>query len=238
MSVEFVPTAVVDDLAARVLAARGSVNDTHGGSDLPDQAAYWETLFEANARAVLGALGRVQLPHGYVVRYRFYSRQGADLLVRPFVARESTDVTMIRELIDWHPAPDSVAPALRTQPNRDGDFLYRHFAFERSAAGYYEYWIAMQELWASARWIHSRVIATRDAFREIAEQPGWEIEREVEHFEPAVVTEDGQAQLAVLVFCPIERQAVTLHRIEIDADQTIRFVEAIGVARGPRGYLM
>jgi hypothetical protein len=238
MSVEFVPAAMVEDLAERVRAARGAVNDAQGGDDEPEGAAYWESLFEANANAVLGVLGRVKLPHGYVVRYRFYTRQGADLLVRPFVARDSTDVTMIRELIDWHPAPDSVAPMLRTQPNRDSDFLYRHFAFERTAAGYYEYWMAMQELWASARWIHSRVIATREEFAALAEQSGWQIEREVEHFEPAVVGDDTQAQLAVLVFCPLERQTVTLHRIEIGADQSIQFVEAIPVARGPRGYLM
>jgi hypothetical protein len=237
MSVEYVPAAVVKDLAERVAGARHTVNEQER-SDTGDEVAYWEHLFEANAAAVLDVLGRVQLPLGYVVRYRFFSRQGADLLVRPFVARGSTDVTVIRELIDWHPPPDSMAAAMRAHPNRDADFLYRHFTFERSPSGYYEYWIAMQELWGSARWIHSRVLASEADFSSIASQPGWQVEHEAENFQPAVVADDTQAQLAVMVFCPLERQAVVLHRIEIGADQSIQYADPIVVARGPRGYLM
>jgi hypothetical protein len=71
----------------------------------------------------------------YVVRYRFYERRRGDLLVRPFVARATTDVETIRQLIDWHPAPDSVAPSLRGRPDRDVELLYRHFEYEASAEG-------------------------------------------------------------------------------------------------------
>ena len=239
MSVEFVPAAVVRDLESRVAQARRQAEEPRaGGCDDPNKAEYWEELFEANAAAALAVLGRVQLPLGYVVRYRFFGRRGGDLLVRPFVARATTDVSTIRQLIDWHPPPDSVAPALRGRLSRDVEFLYRHFTFERSVAGYFEYWIAMQELWASARWVHSRVIADAAEFTAVAGSDDWQVNHPVERFEPAVVIEDGRTQLAVLLHCALDRQAITLHRIEIGADQEVQFVDAIAVAQGPRGYMM
>lgn len=239
MSVEFVPAAEVHDLQGRVARARQLASDEAAeGRVSADDPTYWEDLFEANAAAVLGSLGRVHLPSDRSVRYRFYGRRGADLLVRPFVARTSTDVSTIRQLIDWHPPPDSLARSVAAAPTRDVDLLYRHFAYERSARGFYEYWIGIQELWASARWVHSRVIADGEAFAAVAQGERWTVNHAVERYEPAVVVGEETAQLAVLLFCPLERQAITLHRIEIGADQAVRFVEAIDVALGPRGYLM
>jgi hypothetical protein len=235
---EFIPAAVVHELAARVAAARDD-GLAHGPSVPPqaESAAYWEAMFEANAVAVLAALGRVHLAVGYAVRYRFYGRHGGDLLVRPFVARATTDVSAIRALIDWHPPPDTVAPALRTRPTKDVDFLYRHFTFERSARGVFEYWLAMQELWGSARWVHSRIITDAEDFAATTGRPGWSIDQPVERHAPAVVWgDDGGAHLAVLLYCPIGRETVTLQRIEIGADGALAFVDAIIVAQGPRGY--
>ncbi len=239
MPVEFVPATVVRDLEGRVAHARRQAQESPAGRSTDrDQAEYWEELFEANAAATLAALGRVRLPPEHVVRYRFFGRRGADLLVRPFVARATTDVSAIRQLIDWHPPPDSVAPALRGRPSRDVEFLYRHFTFEHTAAGYFEYWVAMQELWASARWVHSQVIADGAEFSAVTGSEDWHVDHPVERFEPAVVIEHGRAQLAVLLHCALDRQAITLHRIEIGADQGVQFVEAISVAQGPRGYMM
>jgi hypothetical protein len=238
MSPEFIPAAVVRDLATRISAARESASASVPSDSHPaESAAYWERTFEANAAAVLATLGRVQLPPGYVVRYRFYGRHGGDLLVRPFVARASTDVDTIRQLIDWHPPPDSVAPSLRSQATRDVDFLYRHFTFERSPLGFFEYWLAMQELWASAAWIHSRIICEADAFSSFTQREGWRVDNTPERFEPVIVADDdGGAQAAVLLYCPLGRESITLQRIQIGSDQTIDLVEAIPVAHGPRGY--
>jgi hypothetical protein len=237
--VEFVPSAEVHLLQGRIATARKLASDGAAQGDLsPDEPVYWQQLFESNAGAVLDTLGRVRLPSDRMVRYRFYGRRGADLLVRPFVARTGTDVSTIRQLIDWHPPPDSLARSVTAAPTRDVEFLYRHFTYERSARGCYEYWIAIQELWASARWVHSRVIADADEFAAVVQADQWRLNHEVERYEPAVVVEEETIQLAVLLFCPLERQAVTLHRIEIGADQDVRFVEAIDVAIGPRGYLM
>jgi hypothetical protein len=239
MSVEFVPAAEVRELQDRIVEARRLASEEAlAAKQAADDPAYWERLFESNAAAALGKLRRVQLPPDRVVRYRFYGRRGADLLVRPFVARTTTDVSTIRQLIDWHPAPDSVARSTAAAPTRDVEFLYRHFAYERSARGYYEYWIGIQELWASARWVHSRVIADGEDFAAVVKNDRWQLHHEVQRYEPAVVVGEESAQLAVLLFCPLERQSVTLHRIEIGTDQDVRFVESIDVALGPRGYLM
>jgi hypothetical protein len=240
MDVEFIPPSGVRDLMARVERARHMVTDRFPNAPgRLDDPAYWESVFEANAAAVLDVLRRVQLPSTHAVRYRFYGRAGGDLLVRPFVARTTTDVSTIRRLIDWHPAPDSVAPALRAQATQDVEFLYGHFTYERSAFGFFEYWVAMQELWASARWVHSRVIADANDFAEITGRAQWRIEQQVERFEPAVILDgDGGAQLAVLLHCHLDRASVALYRIEIRKDQTVQFVEAIPVAHGPRGYVM
>jgi hypothetical protein len=239
VTVEFISAAEVHDLQGRVAAARKLASEQAAEGRLsPDDPAYWEGLFEANAAAVLATLGRVQLPSDRAVRYRFYGRRGADLLVRPFVARTSTDVSTIRQLIDWHPPPDSLAVSAAAAPTRDVEFLYRHFTYERSARGCYEYWVLIQELWASARWVHSRVIADADEFAAIVQGDQWRMNHEIERYEPAVIVGDDAAQLAVLLLCPLERQAITLHRIEIGPEQDVRFVESIDVAVGPRGYVM
>ncbi len=239
MSVEFVPAATVRDVMRRVEEARQRAIERlpppPAGEDDPQ---YWEQVFEVNAGEVLGALQRVQLGAEQMVRYRFYDRRGGDLLVRPFVAGATTDVDPIRQLIDWHAPPDSIAASLRDRPARDVDFLYRHFRFERSAPGYFEYWVAMQEMWASARWIHSHIIADGEEFAATAEREGWVIRQPVERFEPAVVREEAGAELAVLAYCPLEHQTVGLHRIRIGADQDIRFLETIPVAQGPKGYII
>jgi hypothetical protein len=236
MSVEFVPPEVVRDLTSRVELARGAAMHAIGMAET-DNPEYWVRLFEANASAVLASLRLVALREDYVVRYCFYGRQRGDLLVRPFVARSTTDVTVVRRLVDWHPPPDSIAPALASRPTKDAELLYSHFSFERSAVGFFEYWIAMQELWASARWIHSRIIAEQQELNDISSRDGWHVDQIVERCEPALVRlDDGGAQLAVLLYCPLDRAGISLHRVHIGTDQAINFVEAIPVAHGRSGY--
>ena len=96
----------------------------------------------------------------------------------------------------------------------------------------------MQEVWASARWIHSHIIADGEEFAATTEREGWVVRQSVQRFEPAVVREEAGAELAVLAYCPLEHQTVGLHRIRIDADQDIRLLETIPVAQGPKGYVM
>lgn len=238
MPVQFVSADVVRDLQQRILAARHRASEQLEGSISPERPEYWEHVFESNAAAVLSALPRVRLKPDYVVRYRFYGRRGADLLVRPFVTRATTEIETIRQLIDWHAPPDSVAPALRSRTNRDVDFLYRHFEFDTSAEGHFEYWLAMQELWGSARWVHSTVIADAEQLGELTAEGEWEIDQTLERCEPAFVRDDEVARLAVCVFCRLERQTIALYQVEIHADQRIEFANAIPVARGPRGYVI
>jgi hypothetical protein len=236
MSVEFVSPEVVRDLLSLVEQGRGAAMQAVGMEET-DSSEYWIRLFEANAAAVLARLSLVALRDDYVVRYCFYGRQRGDLLVRPFVARSTTDVTMVRRLVDWHPAPDSVAPAFVSRPTKDVELLYSHFSFERSAVGFFAYWIAMQELWSSARWIHSRIIAERRDLDDISNRDGWHVDEVVERCEPALVRlNDGGAQLAVLLYCPLDRAGISLHRVHIGTDQAINFVEAIPVAHGRFGY--
>jgi hypothetical protein len=236
MSVEFVPPAIVQDLAARVEEARGAAVQSVGMEET-DSVEYWIRLFEANASAVLARLTRVGLRDDYVVRYCFYGQQRGDLLVRPFVARATTDVTAVRRLVDWHPPPDSIAPVLASRPTKDVELLYSHFHFERSVLGFFEYWIAMQELWASARWVHSRIIAERQDLDDLSKRDGWQVDQTVERCEPALVRlDDGGAQLAVLLYCPLDRAGISLHRIHIGTDQAINFVDAIPIAHGRSGY--
>jgi hypothetical protein len=66
----------------------------------------------------------------------------------------------------------------------------------------------------------------------------WEIDHSLERCEPAIVVEDHVARLAVVVLCRLEHQTITLHQIEIHPDQRIEFVNAIPIARGPRGYVI
>ena len=101
----------------------------------------------------------------------------------------------------------------------------------------FEYWLAMQELWASQRWIHSTIITDVEQFAELTAAPEWQIERPVERVEPAVVCDGEVRQIAVLLHCPIERHMVMFHRVRVRPDQSIEFAESILVAHGPRGYL-
>jgi hypothetical protein len=238
MSVEFIPASHVRTLQARTEAARQRALEQCGPAPQAADAAYWEKLFETNAAEVLRVLPSVTLADGFVTRYRFFGRRGGDLLVRPFVARLTTDVDMVRQLLDWHPPPDSVASALTDAPTQDVGFLYRHFSFLPTAAGVFEYWLAMQELWASARWAHSHLIASADELSQITAGPGWEVVHPVEAYEPAVIRSEGSARLGVLVQCPLQRFEITLQQIEIGADQSLRYAEPVLVASGPRGYVL
>ncbi len=236
MSVEFVPAAHVREVTQRISEARQRALDRSGAPGQQPDAAYWEPLFEANAAEVLAVLPAVTLPDGFVVRYRFFEQRGHDLLVRPFVARGSTDVESIRELIDWHPPPDSLATALVGNPTQDVALLYRHFSFPHTAIGVFEYWLAMQELWASQRWAHSHLIASVSDLSQITAGDGWEVVHPVEAYEPAIVLSEGSARLAVLIESPLRRFDISLQQIEIAADQSVRYGEAVLVASGPRGY--
>src|ERR1700687_1963280 len=133
MSVEFIPAAHVRNVTARVQAARQRAVDRQGSHRQSTDARYWEALFETNAAEVLGALPSVTLAAGFVVRYRFFGQRGGDLLVPPFVARSSTDVETIRQLLDWHPGPDSIASALVGTPTQNVGLLYSHFSFSQTA---------------------------------------------------------------------------------------------------------
>jgi hypothetical protein len=236
-AVEHLAADVVRDLTERVARARRAASEQMPERrEQADDAAYWECVFEINAAAVLRGLARMQLATGHAVRYRFYGRRGNDFLVRPFVARAGTDVSSIRRLLDWHPPPDA-ARSGDAGAGRDVELLYRHFTFEPSAAGVFEYWVAMQELWASQRWIHSTVIADAEHFSQLTASPEWEVERPVERVEPAVIRDGDGSQIAVLVHCPIERHLVMFHRVRIAADYAVSYAESIVVAHGPRGYL-
>jgi len=114
--------------------------------------------------------------------------------------------------------------------------LYRHFSYPHTAVGVFEYWLAMQELWASERWAHSHVIASAGDLSQITAGDGWEVLHPVEVYEPAVVRSNGSARLAVLVECPLRRFEISLQQIEIGEDQSLRYGEAVLVASGPRGY--
>lgn len=238
MSVEFVPAAHVRMLTRRVEEARQRAIDRCGPAPVSADAAYWERLFETNAAEVLAALAAVQLPAGFVVRYRFFGQRGRDLQVRPFVARAGTDIDVIRRLLDWHPPPDSLTSALPSHPTQDVELLYRHFSFPPTPAGLFEYWLAMQELWASQRWTHSHLIASAEELSQITAGPGWEVLHPVEIYEPAVVRSDGSARLAVLMHSPLRRFEISLQQIDIAADHALHFAEPILVASGPRGYLV
>ncbi|MDX2171458.1 MAG: hypothetical protein SF182_30620 [Deltaproteobacteria bacterium] len=237
MHVEHLDAALVRAVRERIAAARRRASEAQpearGDADEP---YYWQTVFEANAVAVLAALPRVRLAPGHVVRYRFYGRRGSDLLVRPFVTRAGADPSTILKLLDWHTPPDATTPS--GAATQDVDLLYRHFTFEPTAAGVFEYWLAMQELWASQGWIHSTVLADAAELAALTGQPDWRVDRPVERVEPAVIRGlgDGQ-QLAVLVHCPLQRHAVTFHRVRIAADHSIEFAESLLVALGPRGLL-
>jgi hypothetical protein len=236
MSVEFIPASVVHDVSARVQRARAQALEAVGQGNRDDEQ-YWLRLFESNAQAVLEALSLVNLASDYVVRYCFFGSQLGDLLIRPFVARETTDVTAVRRIIDWHPPPDSTAATLRNRPTKDVELFYSHFDFERSARGYFEYWIAVQEFWGSARWIHSRVIADRVEFKNISQADGWSIDHEVDRYEPAVLREEEDgAHLAVLVYCPLERAVISLQRVRIAPDQAVEYLDTIPVAHSRFGY--
>jgi hypothetical protein len=235
MSVEFIPAAHVHELGQRITEARQRALDRCGTAHQPDPA-YWEQLFETNAAEVLAALPAVTLPTGFVVRYRFFEQCGHDLLVRPFVARSRTDIAGVRSLIDWHPPPDSVATALVGNLTQDVALLYRHFRFPRTASGVFEYWLAMQEVWASQRWAHAHLIASAVDLSQITSGGGWEVVHPVEAYEPAVVLSDNSARLAVLIESPIRRFTITLEQIDIAADQSLRYGEPVLVASGPRGY--
>ncbi len=206
---------------------------TRGDGDDPE---HWQGILEANAAAVLAATEHVTLSPGFAVRYRFYERAEHELRVRPFVARESTDVAAVRATLEWHPPPDSVSPAQRLVPTRDVDLLYRHFSFVPSPLGVFHYWLTMQEVWASATWVHTRVIADEKHFAEIVGSGDWQLEQPLESHQPVVIQHSKGSHLALLLYSPLHRHSIALQRVEIRADNSIVFADPITVATGPRGY--
>jgi len=237
MAVEFVSTDFVHGLVrrigdARTEALRGFEKMPAPGD--PAEATYWESVLECNAARVLAVLEHTRLAPGHVVRYRFYEMRGGDLCARPFVIRGSTDVRTLKRLLDWHPAPDAGGVA----GSQDAELLYRHFTLERSAEGIFEYWFAMQEIWASSRWAHARVITTADELGHLTMREDWRVDLMVEHCAPAVVTAEDASHLAVLVYAPIGQQRIALEQIQIGADQVVRYGQAVAVASGPRGWIL
>ncbi len=243
MAVEFVSAAFVHQLIQRIGEARTGALEAVGplpAPGSPTESDYWETVLEANAALVLRNLTHTHLAAGLTVRYRFYDNVRGDLRIRPFVTRTTTDVTTLKRLLEWHPPPDvRGSGGHRPQQYRDVDLLYRHFSVTRTAEGVFEYWFAMQEIWASTHWAHARVIASAPELSQLSSQLGWHCDREVEHCAPAVVTaENDTSHLAVLVYSPLTREAVTLEHIEIGADQSMSYGEPVTVASGPKGYLV
>lgn len=238
MTVEFVPAAHVRAVTSAIAAARQRALDDCGVPPRVPEAAYWEETFEANAAAVLAAIPDVELPFDRCVRYRFFGQRGRDLLVRPFVARTTTDVNRIRQVLDWHPPPDALASGGAGGPTQDVELLYRHFSFPDTAVGAFDYWLAMQELWASVRWVHSYVVASAEEWSRIVTREGWEVLHTVQAFEPAVVRADGSFRLAVLVESPLQRFQIALNQIEIGPEHALRYGEPVLVASGPRGYVV
>ncbi len=237
MAVDFVTAEFVHSLVRRIGEARA--NALEGFEKMPssgaeDEASYWERVLEVNAARVVDALALTRLAAGHAVRYRFYEMRGGDLRARPFVTRASTDVAAFKRLLDWHPAPDAGVVA----SGQDADLLYRHFEIDRSPAGVFEYWFAMQEIWASSRWAHSRVLATADELGQITAAEGWTVENLAEHCAPAVVSGEGSSHLAVLVYSPIGQQRIELQSIAIGEDKVVRYGAPVLVAAGPRGWIL
>jgi hypothetical protein len=238
MSVETLSSAEVRTAVSAVERAHQRVSqEIPANRNDPDDPEYWQALLERNAAEVLDALEHVSLAAGYAVRYRFYERQDNEVRVRPFVARATTDVDAVRAALDWHPAPDSGTAIDRLRVNRDVDLLYRHFDFTDSAVGVFQYWLAVQEVWASASWVHTRVIADREHFGEIVARGDWQVEHSVETHQPVVVRRDGGAHLAMLLYSPLHRHSIALQRIEVQEDGSVVFADPITVASGPRGYV-
>ncbi len=237
MSVDLIPVEHVRETLQRVEAGRARAIEHCGPVPERESATYWLNLFETNAAEVLAALGNVTLPPGFVVRYCYFGQQGRDLLVRPFVARLSTDVTPVRRLLEWHPAPDSAAVAQRYAPTQDLELLYRHFYHEDSAIGFFDYWVAMQELWASARWTHSHVIASAEELSQITSSPDWTVIHPVEAYQPAIARSETGARLAVMIQSPLGRFEISLQQVDIGNDGSLLYADPVIVASGPRGYV-
>jgi len=242
MAVEFVSPAFVHSLVrrvaeARTLALQGFERMPEPGS--PRECAYWEAVLEANAAHVLSVLTHTRLREGFRICYRFYGNEGGDLRVRPFAARSGTDVAVFRRVLDWHPPPDARGHAGTVWKTRDVDLLYRHFTFPRTAEGVFEYWFAVEEIWASTYWAHARVLATPEDVAHFLSRPGWHAEQSVEHCAPAVVLDPDQGSLlAVLVYSPLGREIVTLEQVAILPDQSVRYIESVPVGVGPKGYMV
>lgn len=238
MDVEYVGVDFAHDLIrrvgqARAEALRGFERIPPAGA--PDEACYWERVLEANAALVLAELRYTALAPGMAVRYRFYEMRGGELLARPFVARADVDVEPVRRVLDWHPPPDSG----RAGVTHDAELLYAHFTLERTAAGVFEYWFGVQEIWASSRWAHGRVLVTPDELGQVAARPDWRIDHVVEHSAPAVVhTAEPSSHLAVLVYTPLGTQRVTLEQVVVGADKVVRYGSPVLVAEGPRGWVV
>jgi len=242
MSVELVSPDLVHRIVSRIATARTEALEGFErmpAPGAPDEARYWEGVLEANATLVLRTLETTRLEPGFAVRYRFYENRNGELRVRPFVARESTDVAAIKRVLDWHPAPDAQRRSGLVPHDQDASILYRHFSLARSAEGVFEYWFAMQEIWASNHWAHARVISNAGELAQLQSRHGWQVEREVEQCAPAVAAEETQSShLAVLVYSPIGHESVTLEQIQIPPDQTVRYGEPLAVATGPKGYVL
>lgn len=242
MSVELVSPGFVHRLVSRIATARtealaGFENMPPPGA--PDESRYWEGVLEANAALVLRCLDTTRLAPGFAVRYRFYENRNGELRIRPFVTREGTDVSSVKRVLDWHLPPDAQRRSGLLPHDQDASILYEHFSFPRSAEGVFEYWFAMQEIWASSQWAHARVVCDASELSQLSSGEGWRTERSVDQCAPAVVAgEAAVSHLAVLVYSPIGHESVTLEQIEIPADQSIRYGEPLVVATGPKGYVL
>ncbi len=242
MAVEFVSADFVHRLIKNVAEARTRAlqgfermpppGDTH-------EPLFWEGVLEANAARVLDALTHTRITPGAAVRYRFYENRGGDLRIRPFVLRQGSDASIARRVLEWHRPPDAQARGMPATADRDAELLYRHFQIERTAEGVFEYWFAMQEIWASSYWAHARVIASPDELGQLTASPDWQILQAVDHCAPAVVLESQEtSHLAVLVYSRVRQESVTLEQVRIPADQRIAYTASTLVATGPAGYLL
>lgn len=233
-----IPSSHVADALARLAAARKSAEDDENQGSGRFGALDWERCLARHAKETLARFPHIVLRPRVRVQYRYFGEQGGEVRVRPFVAPEGFSREQAQRVITWHPAPDSMTPRERAAPHADVELLYRHFTFPRTPTGYFDYWLVMQELWASSRWVLSSPIATKQEFEARTCAAGWEVVAACEAYEPAVVVEGNRACLAVLVYCPVERFEIALQRITVDERQAIQFDDPIVVARGPRGYVL
>lgn len=227
---------------AEVRAALAAVATARAGAEAAAGAAgasepqSLQRLLEANAAAVIESLPGVRLADDYAVRYCVFAEAEQEVRVRPFVARRGTDVDAVRAALAWHPAPDCAPTSRRHGADRDVDLLYRHFSFASTPIAVFQYWLAIQEIWASTAWVHTTVLADASDFATIVANPDWRVEIQPDSYQPVVASDGFEHHVAALLYSPLRRHTIAMQTVTIDRERRVVFGDAVTVAVGPRGY--